>query len=231
MIRLEDVTIRQDDFVLEKLNLEISKHEYAVLMGPTGCGKTTVMETICGLRRVSSGTISFDDRNLTHSDPAVRGIGYVPQDQILFPTMRIDKQIGYGLQIRKAAKQDIQTRVAELAQLVEIEDLLHRFPGGLSGGEKQRVALARALSFRPRLLCLDEPLSALDDETRKRIADLLKTVHQQENITVLHITHNSQDALKIGTKVFRFDDGNISEVKPCRDRAIDQTSDLMAKGE
>ena len=224
MIKLEEVTIRQDDFALEMLNLSIPAGEYAVLMGPTGCGKTTVMETICGLRRTSSGTISVDGRNVTHCDPAARGIGYVPQDQILFPTMRIDKQIGYGLLVRKAGKENVRKRVAELAQLVEIEHLLNRFPGGLSGGEKQRIALARALSFRPRLLCLDEPLSALDDETRKRIAGLLKTIHEQEAVTVLHITHNSQDALKIGTKVFVFDDGKIIESKATVDQFRAQDS-------
>ena len=209
MIELRNVTIRQGDFELVDLNCHVSDGEYAVLMGPTGCGKTTVMETICGLRRVTAGNISVGGRDVTTLDPALRGIGYVPQDQLLFPTMRIDKQIGYGLSVRNASQEMLRQRIGELAKLVEIEHLLDRYPPGLSGGEKQRVALARALSFRPKLLCLDEPLSALDDQTRKRVADLLKAVHEKEQVTVLHITHNSEDALRIGTSIFKFEEGQI----------------------
>lgn len=209
MIEMVDVTIRQGDFELVDLNFCIDSGQYAVLMGPTGCGKTTIMETICGLRPIRSGIISVGGKNVTSWDPALRGIGYVPQDQLLFPTMRIDRQIGYGLLVRKATAEQRRGRVKELAGLVEIEHLLDRYPRGLSGGEKQRVALARALSFRPKLLCLDEPLSALDDETRKRIADLLKTVHEQEKVTVLHITHNSQEALRIGTRLFTVQDARV----------------------
>ena len=209
MIKLVGVTIRQGDFWLSDVSLEVAEGQYAMLMGPTGCGKTTVLEAICGLRHVKSGQIFVEGRDVTRFEAARREIGFVPQESSLFPTMRIDKQIEYGLLVRRASARLRQTRVEHLADLAGISHLLGRYPKGLSGGERQRVALARALSFRPKLLCLDEPLSALDDGTRERMADLLKTIHQQERITVLHITHNAADAAELGTAHFRFDDGRI----------------------
>ncbi|QEG24931.1 ATP-binding cassette domain-containing protein [Mariniblastus fucicola] len=204
MIELSNVHIRQGDFELSGLNFSIDAGEYAVLMGPTGCGKTTILEVICGLTRIKSGTVELDGVDVTGFPPARRGIGYVPQDRALFPTMRIDKQIEFGLLVRGASGKARQRRVDELAELTGITSLLNRYPQGLSGGECQRIALARALSFRPRLMCLDEPLSALDDTTRIRIAELLQTIHQQEQVTVLHITHNADDAVRLGTTHFRF---------------------------
>lgn len=211
MIRFSDVAIRQGNFELSDLNFEIAEREYAILMGPTGCGKTTVLESIVGLRRVKSGLIFVDQKEITNLPPARREIGYVPQDRALFPTMRIDKQIEFGLLVRKASTAVRKKRVKELAELTGISKLLDRYPQGLSGGEGQRVALARALSFRPRLLCLDEPLSALDDETRFHISDLLATIHRQENVTVLHITHNKDDAQRLGTLQLQFSGGKIRQ--------------------
>ena len=209
MIKLVQVNIHQGDFRLTDIAFQIEQGQYAILMGPTGCGKTTVLEAICGLRRVKSGQIFVDGRDVTRCETARREIGFVPQESSLFPTMRIDKQIEYGLLMRRATTKLRQQRVEHLAELAGITHLLGRYPKGLSGGERQRVALARALSFRPKLLCLDEPLSALDDDTRERIADLLKTIHQQEQISVLHITHNAQDAAELGTAQYRFDSGRI----------------------
>ena len=235
MIRVSKVTIRQGNFQLKDLDFSVDTGAYAVLMGPTGCGKTTVLETICGLRRIKSGTVTIDGKDITHLPPARRGIGYVPQDRALFPTMRIDKQIEFGLLVRGASSAVRRRRVEELAELTEIGPLLDRFPHGLSGGERQRIALARALSFRPRLLCLDEPLSALDDETRIRVADLLKTIHQQEPVTVLHITHNADDALRLGTTNLRFVGQQIHRVergafKNSNEQSTKKTSDIVDRG-
>jgi ABC-type sugar transport system ATPase subunit len=209
MIEMKNVCIRQGGFELEDVDLSVADGEYAVLMGPTGCGKTTVLETICGLRRIRAGSIHIGGVDVTNVSAARRGIGYVPQDRSLFPTMRIDRQIEFGLVARKVPKLERKRRVEELATLTEITPLLKRYPQGLSGGERQRIALARALSFRPRLLCLDEPLSALDDETRSRISNLLQTIHQQEKVTVLHITHNVEDAVRLGTVKFQFEGKQI----------------------
>jgi len=213
MIELAQVSCRQGQFELVDLDFAIASGEYAVLMGPSGCGKTTVLEIICGLRRVTSGKILVNETDVTHLPAARRGIGYVPQDRALFPTMRIDRQIEYGLIVRGAGAAIRHKRVAELAELTGISKLLNRYPRGLSGGECQRVALARALSFRPSLLCLDEPLSALDADIRLRLADLLHTIHRQEQITVLHVTHNAEEALRLGTANFRFHNRRIHRVE------------------
>ena len=212
MIELSDISLQQGSFKISGLNLSVPAGEYAVLMGPTGCGKTTILELICGLRRVQQGTIQIDNVDVTRLSPAERGIGYVPQDRALFPTMRIDKQIEYGLVVRGAPSRLRRRRVEELAELTETTELLNRYPEGLSGGERQRIALARALSFQPQLLCLDEPLSALDDKTRSRITKLLQTIHRQEKLTILHITHNAEDALRLGTLHFRFEGHRINQI-------------------
>ncbi len=209
MIRLENVTICQGDFCLTDIGFEIPQRGYGILMGPTGCGKTSLLEAICGLRRIDKGTILLGEQDVTHLIASERQIGYVPQDAALFPTMRVAQQIEFGLAVRKVKKGIRRDRVAQLAALLEITPLLDRFPHGLSGGEKQRVSVARALSFRPRLLCLDEPLSALDDETRTRMINLLGDIHRSENVTVLHITHNVSEAKKLGTILFRLQNGEV----------------------
>lgn len=211
MIRVEDLQIDQGDFHLQNVQLEVPRGGYAVLMGRTGCGKTTVVEAICGLRRIARGSIWLGDRNVTCLHAAERGIGYVPQDGALFSTMRVRDQLAFALAIRRRPKREIQRRVAELAQLLGIEGILHRLPRGLSGGEKQRVALGRALSFEPQVLLVDEPLSALDDHTRQQMYHVLRRVRQHTGATTLHVTHNREDAIELADHLFQFADGRIEE--------------------
>lgn len=208
-MELKDVRIYQGDFSLREIGLRIDAGQYAVLMGPTGCGKTTLLEAIVGLRRISGGQIILDDCDVTRLGSAARQIGYVPQEGALFPTMRVEQQIGFALEIRGVKKTMRTARVEQLAELLEIENLLNRLPSGLSGGERQRVALARALSFRPRWLCLDEPLSALDQLTRERLTETLRSVHQQESVTVLHVTHQQLEADALATIKFQMLEGRL----------------------
>ena len=210
MIELCDVTIEQGDFLLSGVNLKVPSGEYAILMGATGSGKTSLIETICGLRQIAAGRIELREQDISSEPPASRNIGYVPQDAALFPTMRVAQQIGFSLELRKVGKSARNERVMELAELLGITHLLNRLPQGLSGGERQRVALARALAFRPSLLCLDEPLSALDDETRHKLIELLKKIHSYESVTALHITHNQIEAGQLGTMRFQLVDGKIN---------------------
>ncbi|MEM7457558.1 MAG: ATP-binding cassette domain-containing protein [Planctomycetota bacterium] len=209
MISLHQLEIHQGDFSLAGIDLQIEKGQYAILMGQTGCGKTTLLEAICGLRNVESGRILLEGRDVTRLAPSARAVGYVPQDSALFPTMRVEDQIEFGLAVRSASKAERRKRVERLSELLDISSILKRFPAGLSGGEKQRVALARALSFRPKLLCLDEPLSALDDATRSKLTGLLRDVHAEEKVTVLHITHNASEARQLGTVQFRLVAGKV----------------------
>ena len=213
MIRIHELAMRQGSFHIAGVNLTLPDHSYAILMGPTGCGKTTLLEAICGLRPVTSGSIQLGDHEVTRQPAFDRNVGYVPQDSVLFPTMRVDHQIEYALVIRRLAKKERRARVAELAELMGIGNILKRFPQGLSGGERQRVALARALAFRPQLLCLDEPLSALDPTTKSQISSLLKRVHSQERVTVLHITHNPAEATELGTIVFEMVGQDIVRIR------------------
>ena len=221
MIQLQQISIHQGDFALRDVEFSVPSHEYAILMGPSGCGKTTLLEAICGLRPVTAGKILLDGEDVSSWKPALRRIGYVPQDAVLFPKMRVDSQIEFALESRKMKKRLRLERVNELAELLEITSLLRRYPKGLSGGEKQRVALARALSFRPRLLCLDEPLSALDQATKQKLTLLLKKVHQHEKVTALHITHNQPEARQLGTLTFEMTDGRVVRLNSATERETD----------
>jgi molybdate/tungstate transport system ATP-binding protein len=209
MIILEHIDVIQGRFSLCDLHMEIPRGAYAVLMGSTGSGKTTLLEVICGLRQPDGGQVMLDGRNVTHATPAARDVGYVPQDGALFKTMTVFEQLAFALAIRRETPAAIDARVTELADLLGIDHLLDRSVRDLSGGERQRVALGRALSFHPGILLLDEPLAALDDETRSHIMGLLKTVHAQTGVTVLHVTHNMKEATELGTQVLCIRDGSV----------------------
>jgi ABC-type sugar transport system ATPase subunit len=178
-------------------------------MGKTGTGKTTLLEAICGLKRVSRGRIFLMGREVTRLRPASRGIGFVPQEAALFPTLTVREHLGFPLAIRKARASLIQERVQEMAEMLGLEDLLDRRPAGLSGGEGQRVALGRALAHHPSILCLDEPLSALDEDTREEMYALLASVRKRTEVTTLHITHNLSEADRLADRVFLLHDGKM----------------------
>ena len=210
MIEVKRVTVRAGAFELAEVSLTVPTGGYGVLMGRTGSGKTTLLEAVIGLRRVLSGRVWLCGSDVTELAPAVRGIGYVPQDGALFSTMTVAQHLSYALEIRRVRRSAIRRRVAELADLLGIRHLLHRTPHGLSGGERQRVALGRALSFQPRTLLLDEPLSALDEETRGQICALLKKVREHAGATTLHVTHNVKDAETLADHVFRLENGRVA---------------------
>jgi len=209
MIAVEQLTVRVGAFALEDIAFEVPAGQYAVLMGRTGVGKTTLLEALCGLKPVTGGTIRLNGRHVTHLKPAERGIGYVPQDRALFQTMSVWEHLAFALVIQKVDRETTRQRVAELARLLGIEHLLERKPHGLSGGEAQRVALGRALSARPGILCLDEPLSALDDETRREMYDLMEKVQESTGVTILHVTHNLNEAEQLADRILLLRDGRI----------------------
>jgi ABC-type sugar transport system ATPase subunit len=209
MIECKGLQIEQGDFKLSGVDFRIQEGEYAVLMGQTGSGKTTVLEAICGLRQIKSGSILLDGRDISKLKPAEREIGYVPQDGALFVTMSVAENLGFGLKIRKWPKHKQVERVNELAELLGISALLNRRIEGLSGGEQQRVALGRALSFYPRVICLDEPLSALDEKTKDEMYQLLLKLKRELNITALHISHSKSEAVKLASKLLVIEDGKL----------------------
>jgi len=209
MISLDNITVRSGTFLLSNVSLSIEPASYAVLMGRTGCGKTTLLEAIAGLKPVLAGTISLGGMDVTHKRPAERGIGYVPQDGALFKTMTVRDNLGFALEIRKWPSEQINERVGELAEWLGITGLLERRPYGLSGGERQRVALGRALAFHPGILLLDEPLSAVDEQTRGEMHQLLRRVKLATDATVLHVTHNMEEARELADHLFVLKDGII----------------------
>ena len=211
MIRLEKITWRAPAFRLDEISFSVPAGTYAVLMGKTGTGKTTLLEILCGLRRPNGGQIWIDGRDVTDLDPGLRGIGYVPQDGALFPTMTVSEQLGFALRIRRRSAGEIAQRVRELSAQLGIAHLLDRLPQNLSGGERQRVALGRALAARPGVLLLDEPLSALDEDTRDEIATLLKQTQRSSGVTALHITHSRREAAQLADVVFHLEAGRVIE--------------------
>jgi ABC-type sugar transport system ATPase subunit len=209
MIALENVSVRAGAFRLEGITLQVPAGGYAALMGRTGSGKTTLLEAVCGLKRVTAGRILLHGQDVTGQKPAERGIGYVPQDRALFPSMTVEEHLAFALAVRRWEPRAIDQRVRELAELLGLEHLLGRRPHGLSGGEAQRVALGRALAFHPSVLLLDEPLSALDEETREEMCSLLKSVRERTGVTTLHVTHNLSEAHRLADMVFLLQDGGI----------------------
>ncbi|WP_166830775.1 ABC transporter ATP-binding protein [Thalassoroseus pseudoceratinae] len=208
-IRLDNLTIQAGSFCLENISFEVPAGHYGILMGQTGSGKTTLLEAICGLKSVQSGRIVFGDRDVTNLPPAERGIGFVPQEAALFPTLNVAQHLAFSLSIRRWSRSAIRSRVEELASHLGIKHLLNRMPHGLSGGERQRIALGRALAFRPDVVCFDEPLSAVDETTRENLCDLLRSITRETGVTTLHITHSQTEADRLGDVVFELRDGTI----------------------
>ena len=212
MIEIRDLTLRAGAFHLDRLNFQIETGCYAVLMGKTGRGKTTILESICGLRRAESGKILIHGEDVTDWLPADREVGYVPQDLALFPTFTVRGHLEFALKLRDWSKQEIEARTDQLAEQLGVGHLLNRKIFGLSGGESQRVALGRALSFYPSVLLLDEPLSALDSDTRNEMQDLLRSITRINRVTTLHITHNQEEASALADASYQLVDGQVQRV-------------------
>ncbi len=207
MIRLDKLRLTAGEFVMDIDDLALGNGEFLVILGPTGSGKTVLLETVAGLRRPEGGRVWFGDRDVTLEAPERRRVGFVYQDYALFPHLTVARNIAFGLRFRRGhassgekvhgAGSAPHERVEALAGLLGIAPLLDRYPEGLSGGEKQRVALARALAIQPDVLLLDEPLSALDRQTRETMRALLKRVHREFGTTVMHVTHDLDEALAL----------------------------------
>lgn len=215
MLICKNVHIRHKNFEIKNINFTIKTGDYAMLMGQTGCGKTSILEAICGLKKMYSGRIYINHKIVNAYPAAARSIGYVPQNADLFTHMSVFENIGFALKIRKVPAQKIKTQVHNLAQQMEIAHLLQRkTTTGLSGGEKQRIALARALIFEPKILCMDEPLSSLDEQTKKHMYELLKSLKKKLDLAVLHISHSTQEAQILADTILSIEQGTLKLIKP-----------------
>ena len=209
MISLRHITVQAGGFQLRDLSMEIPTGSHTALMGRTGSGKTTLLEGICGLRSIRSGSIWIGDREVTNLPPGQRGIGLVPQDGALFDHLTVRQHLEFALEVRGWVPERRETRSRELAEWLSLTPLLDRLPAGMSGGERQLVALGRALAFHPPVLCLDEPLSALDDQTRGEIVAVLTEIRNRTGITILHITHNRSEAERLADRILHLRDGRL----------------------
>ncbi len=229
MISIKNLKVNLGEFLLQNINLDVNSGEYFIILGPTGAGKTVLLEAIAGLYPVLEGEIWIDGREISRLNPEKRGMGIVYQDQALFPHLSVEENIAFGLKMRKCSKEERKEKIATMAEALGIPDLLKRSPVTLSGGEKQKVALARALVTEPKVLLLDEPLGALDPETRERMQRELREVHCRVKVTTIHVTHDFEEAVALGHRVAVLNDGSIVQVGTPEEFLRQPVSEFVAR--
>jgi len=212
MIEVKNLCVDLDEFTLKDVTLNIKEGEYFIILGPTGAGKTVLLESIAGLYPVRSGGIWLRGREMTRVEPEKRRISIVYQDHALFPHLSVKDNLLFGLRMYKATANEQKDRLNWIAGLLGISNLLHRRPDTLSGGEKQKVALARAIITQPELLLIDEPLSALDPETRESVQSELCQLHKALGITTVHVTHDFEEAIALGDRIAVIGEGHLMQV-------------------
>lgn len=212
MIKIENLSKDWKEFKIDNINLEVNENEYFVFLGPSGSGKTMLLELIAGMWSSDSGKVYMNNIDVTNFPPEKRGVGFVYQNYMLFPHKTVFENIAFGLTLRKVEKQQIKIEVEELMNLFGISNLSNRLPRTLSGGEQQKTALARALIIHPKVLLMDEPLSALDRKTREELIQEFRRIHKKFNITIIQVTHNFDEALQLADRIAIMKKGKISQV-------------------
>lgn len=197
--------------IIDGINLEIKDKEFIVLVGSSGCGKSTILRLISGLEDISSGEILIDDKVVNNIHPKDRDIAFVFQSYALYPHMSVYDNIAFGLKMRKYPKSEIDTKVRDAAKALNLEDLLDRKPRQLSGGQRQRVALGRAIVRNPKVFLMDEPLSNLDANLRVQMRSEIKRLHQKLQTTFIYVTHDQTEALTMGDRIVVLDKGRIQQ--------------------
>jgi len=211
MLNVKNLNKRLDDFVMTDVSFDVAEGDYFVLLGPTGSGKTVLLEAIAGLIEPDTGTISFAGEDITHTPIQKRPFGLVHQDRALFPHLRVGENIAYGLRCRGWSRRSARRRAQQIAEETGAEALLERFCQTLSGGEQQRTALARALAIEPKYLLLDEPLASLDVSARDELRQLLRRIHRRGR-TILHVTHDYGETVSLASRIAVMESGTISQM-------------------
>lgn len=217
MIRIENLFVEFTDFSLSDINLTVDEGMFFILMGPTGAGKTVLLEAIAGLIPVKDGTITIGTTDATNMPPEKRGVGIVYQDYALFDHLNVEHNITYGLRYHALDTKRTSRNFDRLVELLDLSLLLRRSTKNLSGGEKQRVALARALIVEPAILLLDEPLASLDPAFREDIRRSLKRLHQESGVTFLMVTHDFAEALSLADKAAIMNTGKLEQIGSIED--------------
>jgi putative spermidine/putrescine transport system ATP-binding protein len=197
---------------VEGFDLAVEPGEFVSFLGPSGCGKTTTLRMIAGFEQPTSGVITLAGEDITTARPSKRDVGMVFQSYALFPNMTVAQNVGFGLKVKDVDKSEIASRVEELLDLIHLPDKGTAYPHELSGGQQQRVALARALAIRPKVLLLDEPLSALDAKIRDELRYEIRRIQQQMNITTIYVTHDQEEAMALSDRVVVMSRGVIEQV-------------------
>jgi putative spermidine/putrescine transport system ATP-binding protein len=193
-------------------SIAIEKGEFITFLGPSGCGKTTILRMLAGFETPSVGSIVFDGRDVTHVPTNARNVGMVFQSYALFPNMTVAQNIGFGLKVANVDKAAIEARVREMLQLIKLDALAERYPWQMSGGQQQRVALARALANKPKVLLLDEPLSALDAKIRIALREEIRELQRELHITTVFVTHDQEEALSISDRIVVLNEGRVEQI-------------------
>jgi len=214
-VELVSVTKRFGDVVaVNDVSLEIEDGEFFSLLGPSGCGKTTSLRMIAGLETVTAGEILINGKKMAQMPPFKRPVNTVFQNYALFPHLTVERNVAFGLEMKKVPKDEIKTRVAEALEMVRMPKMARRKPNQLSGGQQQRIALARALVNRPEVLLLDEPLGALDLKLRKTMQLELKQLQEQVGITFIYVTHDQEEALTMSDRIAVMNEGKVLQIGP-----------------
>ena len=212
MIEVRGLHVRAGGFDVRVENLRVDEGEYGIIMGPSGAGKTILLETIMGFWRPLEGRIIVGGVDVTDLPPEHRGLSFVPQDYALWPHMTVFENIAYGLRAKRIPETEVRRRVLEVSEVMGIKHLLDREPRTLSGGEMQRVALARGLIVEPKAILMDEPLSSLDAKTRESVKEFVRELHGRLRFTALHVTHDPIEAAELGDRIAVMVDGRIIQV-------------------
>ena len=197
---------------VEDFCMDIADKEFIVLVGPSGCGKSTVLRMIAGLEEITEGELYIDGQYMNDVEPKDRDISMVFQNYALFPHMTVYDNIAFGLKRRKVPKNEIDKKVREAAEILQISELLHRKPKALSGGQRQRVAIGRAIVRQPKVYLMDEPLSNLDAKLRNQMRSELKKLHKQMNTTFIYVTHDQTEAMTLGDRIVVMKKGHIQQI-------------------
>ncbi len=200
------------NLVVDGFNLDVKEGEFVSFLGGSGCGKTTTLRMIAGFETPTAGSIRIAGSEVVSVAPNRRGVGMVFQNYALFPNMTVRKNIEFGLRVARWKKADIRTRIAEMLALIHMEELGDRYPHQMSGGQQQRASLARALAVKPRLLLLDEPLSALDAKIRAMLRTEIRAIQQKTGITTIYVTHDQEEALSLSDRIVVMNQGRIEQV-------------------
>ena len=218
IIEIRNVTKRFGNLAaVDNISLTINAGEFFVLLGPSGCGKTTLLRMIAGFELPSEGQILIDGQDVASIPPNKRPVNMVFQSYAVFPHMSVARNVGYGLKIARTPRSEIESRVQEALSLVRLDGLAERMPDQLSGGQRQRVALARSLVMRPKVLLLDEPLSALDAKLRAQMQFELADIQDKVGITFVTVTHDQDEALSLATRIAVINKGQIAQIAGCSD--------------